>query len=172
MLDLEDRILMNDGTSVIADERAVELLLKDGVLPEHMKVIPSKESTKFKQKYQKDIDYNGEESELVPDMSFDEREWIKLKGYLLQNRRDEETSIEDHVGRLTKELEYLEEYNQQSFILKVKALVDKFVEDEVVWGVGRGSSCASYVLFVLGIHDVNPITYAINASEFYKHIEE
>ena len=36
----------------------------------------------------------------------------------------------------------------------------------MVWGVGRGSPVASYVLFLLGVHKVDPIQYGLDWREF------
>ena len=172
MLDIDGRVLMNDGTSIITDEVAIELLLTTGEIPEYMKVIPSKDSKKFNIKFQTDVEYNDEaEQNIHPDETFDEQAFDALCDKLWSEKRDN-THDELHQRRINKELDYLEKYKQQHFILQVSQMIDKFRRDGVVWGVGRGSSCASYILFLLGVHDVNPITYDINPSEFYKHIEE
>ena len=47
-------------------------------------------------------------------------------------------------------------------------LVDHFSENNIVWGVGRGSSVSSYVLFLLGIHKINSIKYQLSIDEFLK----
>ena len=41
-------------------------------------------------------------------------------------------------------------------------------ENNIVWGVGRGSSVASYVLFLIGIHKVNSLKYNLDIKEFLK----
>lgn len=47
-------------------------------------------------------------------------------------------------------------------------LVDWMRENKVVWGVGRGSSIASYLLFLIGIHKIDPIKYELDIIEFLK----
>jgi DNA polymerase III alpha subunit len=47
-------------------------------------------------------------------------------------------------------------------------LVDHFRENAIVWGVGRGSSCASYCLFLIGVHKVDALTYDLDIKEFLK----
>ena len=32
-------------------------------------------------------------------------------------------------------------------------------ENNIVWGVGRGSSVASYVLYLIGVHRIDPTQY-------------
>lgn len=66
--------------------------------------------------------------------------------------------------------------NELSFILKMDAvdyfrtiiyIVDRLNEEKVVYGIGRGSSCASFLLFMIGLHTVNPIEYEIPMEEFF-----
>ena len=47
-------------------------------------------------------------------------------------------------------------------------LVDSMRKNKIVWGVGRGSSVASYVLFLIGIHKVNSLKYNLDIKEFLK----
>jgi|TARA_B100000586_G_scaffold115257_1_gene83031 DNA polymerase III alpha subunit len=41
-------------------------------------------------------------------------------------------------------------------------------ENNVVWGVGRGSSVASYILYLIGIHKINSIQYELDWHEFMR----
>ena len=47
-------------------------------------------------------------------------------------------------------------------------LVDLCKQNNIVLGVGRGSSVASYVLYLLGVHKVNSIKYDLDIKEFLK----
>ena len=47
-------------------------------------------------------------------------------------------------------------------------LVDIMQENKVIWGVGRGSSVASFVLYLIGIHKINPITHDLDWREFLR----
>lgn len=40
--------------------------------------------------------------------------------------------------------------------------------NNIVWGVGRGSSVASYVLYLIGVHKINSVRYKLNLREFLK----
>lgn len=48
-------------------------------------------------------------------------------------------------------------------------LVDHFRERNVVWGVGRGSSVASFVLYLIGIIKINPMDYGLEIDEFLRY---
>ena len=50
----------------------------------------------------------------------------------------------------------------------LKYLVDTMRKNNIVWGVGRGSSVASYVLYLIGIHRIDSIKYNLDINEFLK----
>lgn len=47
-------------------------------------------------------------------------------------------------------------------------LVDTMRANNIVWGVGRGSSVASYVLYLIGIHKIDSLKFKIDPKEFFK----
>jgi DNA polymerase III alpha subunit len=47
-------------------------------------------------------------------------------------------------------------------------LVDVMRDNRVIWGVGRGSSVSSYVLYLLGVHRINSIFYDLDVGEFLR----
>ena len=47
-------------------------------------------------------------------------------------------------------------------------MVDHLRSQNVVWGVGRGSSVSSYVLFLIGINRIDPLKFDLDVSEFLK----
>lgn len=52
----------------------------------------------------------------------------------------------------------------------LKYLVDTMRQHNVVWGVGRGSSVASFVLYKIGVHRINSIEYQLPLEEFFKEL--
>ena len=50
----------------------------------------------------------------------------------------------------------------------IKYVVDTMRENSIVWGVGRGSSLSSFILFLIGINKVNPITHNLDIHEFLR----
>ena len=46
--------------------------------------------------------------------------------------------------------------------------VDTLRANNIVWGVGRGSSVASFCLFLIGVHKVNPMLYNLDHREFLR----
>jgi len=47
-------------------------------------------------------------------------------------------------------------------------LVDVMKQNQVIWGVGRGSSVASYVLYLLGVHRIDSMFYDLDITEFLR----
>jgi DNA polymerase III alpha subunit len=50
----------------------------------------------------------------------------------------------------------------------LKYFVDTMRKNSVLWGLGRGSSVASYVLYLLGVHRINSLYYDLDIKEFLK----
>lgn len=75
---------------------------------------------------------------------------------------------QENYERLAKELELFEQHNMMPVLNFMKYLVDTLRKNNVVWGVGRGSSVASYVLFLIGVHKVDSVKYDLPIEEFFK----
>ena len=70
--------------------------------------------------------------------------------------------------RVEEELELFRQHNMVTLLKYLKYLVDTMRSNNIVWGVGRGSSVASYVLYLLGVHKVDSIKYKLDIKEFLK----
>ena len=70
--------------------------------------------------------------------------------------------------RVKEELDLFAQHNMITLLKYLKYLVDTMRENKIVWGVGRGSSVASYVLYLIGIHKINSIKYELDIKEFLK----
>ena len=77
-------------------------------------------------------------------------------------------STPEQTDRVSKELELYIQHGMFDLVYYLKYLVDTMRENKIVWGVGRGSSVASYVLYLIGIHKVDSIKYELDIHEFLK----
>ena len=77
-------------------------------------------------------------------------------------------SNEAELQRLGEELLLYQERDLFNLLRYLKYLVDVMITNRVVWGVGRGSSVASFVLYKLGVHRINSLYYNLDASEFLR----
>ena len=50
----------------------------------------------------------------------------------------------------------------------LKFLVDIMKQNNLIWGVGRGSSVASYVLYLMEIHRIDSLHYNLDIAEFLR----
>lgn len=70
--------------------------------------------------------------------------------------------------RVNQEMDLYEERDLIPLLQLMMYLVNYFRENDVVWGVGRGSSVASYVLFLIGVHKIDPLKYGLSIDQFLK----
>ena len=75
---------------------------------------------------------------------------------------------EAELQRCGQELLLYQERNLFELLRYLKYLVDLMTENRVIWGVGRGSSVASYVLYKLGVHRVDSMFYNLDIHEFLR----
>jgi DNA polymerase III alpha subunit len=72
------------------------------------------------------------------------------------------------LQRVGQELLLYQERNLFDLLRYLKYLVDTLRKNNVVWGVGRGSSVASYILFLIGVHKIDSIYYDLSIDEFLR----
>jgi DNA polymerase III alpha subunit len=75
---------------------------------------------------------------------------------------------QEELQRAGEELILYQEKNLFPLLKYLKYLVDTMRENNVVWGVGRGSSVASFVLYLIGVHRINSLYYDLSIDEFLK----
>lgn len=75
---------------------------------------------------------------------------------------------ETELQRAGEELLLFQERNMFILLQYLKYLVDTMRANNIVWGVGRGSSVASFILFLIGIHRINSLYYDLSIDEFLK----
>lgn len=75
---------------------------------------------------------------------------------------------EHELQRVGQELLLYQERDLFDLLRYLKYLVDTLRKNNVVWGVGRGSSVASYVLFLIGVHKIDSLYYNLDIEEFLK----
>ena len=80
----------------------------------------------------------------------------------------EQCKSEAELQRAGQELLMFQERDMFVLLQYLKYLVDTMRKHNVVWGVGRGSSVASFVLFLIGVHKINSLYYDLSIDEFLK----
>jgi hypothetical protein len=72
------------------------------------------------------------------------------------------------LQRCGQELLMYQERDLFNLLRYLKYLVDVMKDNRVIWGVGRGSSVASYVLYKLGVHRIDSLHYDLDPAEFLR----
>ena len=74
----------------------------------------------------------------------------------------------ENYQRLVDELEAYKARNMLDLLRWLKYFVDTCSKEGVVWGIGRGSSVASYILYLIGVHSIDSIKYNLDWQEFLR----
>ena len=75
---------------------------------------------------------------------------------------------DSELQRCGQELLMYQERDLFNLLRYLKYLVDVMRDNQVIWGVGRGSSVASYVLYKLGVHRIDSLHYDLDPAEFLR----
>lgn len=97
----------------------------------------------------------------------DEYKKLDIEDYLISLCVDK-TEIEQE--RVALELVEYQKRNLFNLLRWLKYFVDTARENNIVWGVGRGSSVSSYVLYLMGIHKIDSVKYELDYQEFFKGV--
>jgi len=153
---LKDRDLYFDGESAW-DEDAIIKQLFSGANIDDLFCKARVKHCKYKEK----CDTIAESSLQIP------KEYLELDLHalfieLVKDKGDEAKK------RMLYELELYEERGFLDVLRLMCYMRDKFIQNNVIWGVGRGSSVSSYLLYLLGIHLIDPLKYDLDIHEFLK----
>lgn len=75
---------------------------------------------------------------------------------------------QDQLQRVGQELLLYQERGLFDLLRYMKYLVDVMRSNNIIWGVGRGSSVSSYVLYLLGVHRIDSMLYDLDIGEFLR----
>ena len=160
-------MINNKGQMYIDDNEIVELMLAN----RQVKILPSNK-TSFQQfestckKYGLDVPFK-----LASDRS--DIHWAMPVEY-------ENLDIQDYINKLHPDLnaaqwmriaEELYEFEKRNLVDLLRFLcyfVTVLRSNNIIYGVGRGSSIASYVLYLIGIHRIDSYKFNLDIKEFLK----
>ena len=75
---------------------------------------------------------------------------------------------EEQQQRVGQELLLYVDRGLEDLLRFLRYMVQVMRDNNIVWGVGRGSSVASYLLYILGVHKVDSHKYELDIKEFLK----
>jgi DNA polymerase III alpha subunit len=79
----------------------------------------------------------------------------------------DDCEIINRYNRLVSELKIYKEVNKLDMLKSIIYIVDQLDQNDIVYGVGRGSSISSYVLYVIGIHDIDSYEFDLDINDFF-----
>ena len=100
-----------------------------------------------------------------------QQQWFMPTEYYhldIENWLYDKCTSDDEILRVHQELSLYSKYQLLPLLKYLKFLVDTLRSNQIVWGVGRGSSICSFVLYLIGINRINPIKYNLDIHEFLK----
>lgn len=174
--ELKDRTLWFDGTSQVSPELVPELLI-EGLLPMNIVVTETNDDINAFNALVDDVIQIAKDKNRPFDMSYripkkyQELDWedelIEDLWVYINSQKIPEQLHATYTRRLEEEIKEIQVRGMSMLIKTLMYVVDTFEKKEIVWGVGRGSSCASLALCVLGLHKVDPIRFNIPMTEFF-----
>ena len=93
----------------------------------------------------------------------DEYKSLNVHNYILTK-----CTTQEETARCAEELAEFDCRGMMPLLQYMIYLVDFMRENGIVWGVGRGSSVASYVLYLIGVHRIDSIQYGLDWREFLR----
>lgn len=163
------RILTMSGVS-IKDEFEVAREIVMGSDP--ISKSPKSDATdSYKFIYGDDISFDIDTYEEPLPINYEENDEDIARLFALLENSPRFNNTEEEIKRIGDEYDFFSKSNNIGFLLKVHTLIQRFKEDNIVWGVGRGSGSSSYVLYLLEVHDINPLIFDIPFHELSKEFK-
>lgn len=167
--ELNTRTLWFDGTSQVAPEDVPSLLLGGCKIDELVVSELNDDLRLFNLLEEEPI--LTEKNENKPfDFTYliaKEYDRFDLEGYIRKKVSEKFADEPAYLARVEAEMIEIKKRGMEKLYITLIYIVDKFKELGTVWGVGRGSSCASLILFLIDLHKVDPIKYNIPMTEFF-----
>lgn len=177
---LGDRTLWYDGDSTVPANKITELvsagIATSGLFVEELtkdieqfnKFVTDNEKITIKgdvrdltfgwtipQEYQ-DLDVDT----FIVDKTVDELDTLPL--------HDIDAETQKRVARVWSELKLYRAMGLYDILRVLIYIINTLQSNNVVWGVGRGSSVSSYILYLIGVHDVDSVKYELDITDFLR----
>ena len=174
--ELKDRVLWYDGDSTVDSDKVSGLLAGgqssaglwvDSItddIKQYNQLVSSDEQIKVKQQ----MDPISTEW-ILPESYHDLDPWDYVIDKFFESITDDNLSDTDvRVTRIATELVLYKELGLMDILRTLIYVINTLRKNNVVWGVGRGSSVSSYVLYIIGVHDVDSVEYDLDINDFLR----
>lgn len=175
--ELNDRILWADGTSSYSPAKLIEKIVS-GQLKGQAYVT---EITTHVEQYNKLVD-KEEQIDTKKDLKLEpikttiplEYADVSVRKFVDQKFLNDvdanpdwsQKEIEQRYIRVKRELDLYYTLGLLDVLRTIIYIINMLTSKNIVWGVGRGSSASSYVLYLIGAHDVDSFKYELDINDF------
>ena len=174
---LDNRVLFYDGDTVAKKDYLYELVLSGVDITNNIfPVVMDSEIEQYNQEFGTTITTKQYIREY--DMSWNiptEYQELDIKQKIfdmllneLSNGDFTESEIQQRIQRTQLEYRLWEKKELLPLLRTLMYIVDTLEYNNLVWGTGRGSSCCCYILYLIGLHDVDSIKYELDLKEFFR----
>lgn len=179
---LNDRVLWYDGDSTILNDQVLSYFAKHGPtsglfvdevtdeLVRYNRLVSVGQQLRVKENVNGLLfDWNlpPEYADLNIEVYVQDRMWDELERYgWIGDGMTKDGA--DRIMRTKMELELYELAGLTDVIRTLIYIINTLQSKNVVWGVGRGSSVSSYVLYLIGVHDVDSVQYGLEITDFLR----
>jgi DNA polymerase III alpha subunit len=166
------------GRAYVQSDELADMLYQDPTLNlNRFFVVDPEQYNNTVQRMYLDYEHLQEFKEIDPSMTIEQfdqalqEEWKMPKEYLdfdIAQWLLDQCKTDPELQRVGEELLLYHERDLFNLLRYLKYMVDTFRKQKIVWGLGRGSSVASYVLYLIGVHKINSMYYDLDISEFLR----
>lgn len=167
----------NDFGEIVLDDNDIcDLIMQGKSLSDfkHIMVDPTVQTDNIEKISSDPISFAAPSPDNMPVDQYDEecqKKWFMPTEYYDLDIAEYVLSLctsQEELQRCGKELLLYQEKDLFGLLAYLKFLVDTMTENGIIWGVGRGSSVSSYVLYKLGVHKIDSMYYDLNPEDFLR----
>jgi len=174
--ELKNRTLWFDGDSTFSSSKLSQLIQlggsTDGLFADEItadikqfnQLVSSEEQISIKEDV-RELDFSWN----IPE----EYKNLNVHEYVVDKFVDQCEGIPDdewntRAKRVSNELSLYNSLGLYDVLRTIIYIINTLDSKKVVWGVGRGSSVSSYVLYLIGVHDVDSVLYDLDITDFLR----
>lgn len=175
---LKNRTLWFDGDSTVEPDALADTVLKGMKIKKGIYVSEMTDEIKhFNRLSTYQLEVKNSNRPLSFDWNIPESyKTMNLRTYMLQRLEADidrignltESEIEERIERVELELATYHTHDCVELLRTAIYIMDTFREQNVVWGIGRGSSCSSYILYLAGVHDIDSVKFELDITDFLR----
>lgn len=167
---LNNRTILSDGTVILHDSAILDMFHRDKEIDLTKLTVLESDEVKEYNKHSLLFGYNKINTEVIycdKDINTwyipDDYKDLDIETYLIGMCDTDEKRL-----RVAEELVMFKDRDMYPLLRYLVYLTDLVKKEDIIWGIGRGSSVSSYCLYLIGVHKVDALKYNLDITEFLK----